>query len=204
MSYTKPFARLGILIAGLPLCVAAMTQDPQPASPESQQYRLIVVRGQDAHNNIKKGRATMAVVEVRDRNDKPMPGIAIIFTLPDSGASGTFVNGGRFITAVTDSAGQASASVQPNAVAGSFNISVSANAPGKTLTASIGQTNVAGAAMSAATIGIIAGVAVAGAVGAAVALGGGSKTSTPSNPPTTVGLSISAGSIPSGAITPHP
>ena len=43
---------------------AVSAQDSQ-----EPQFKLIVLRGENAQNNIKKGRATRPVVEVRDRNN---------------------------------------------------------------------------------------------------------------------------------------
>ena len=174
------------------LCALAI---PLPA--QEQQYKLIIVRGENAQNNVKKGRATRPVVEVRDRNDKPVAGVLITFTLPQNGASGTFVNGSKLFTATTDQAGQASAAVQPNTATGSYNISVSAKVNGQTLTAQIPQANVS-AGVSGTTIAVIAGIAAAAAAGIAVGLtrGGSSTPATPTPAAVQIGLGGAATIIP--------
>ena len=145
--------------------VAALGQDP----PEPQ-YKLIIVRGDNAQNNLKKGRATRPVVEVRDRNNKPVAGALVLFTLPSSGPSGTFVGGGQVASVTTNSAGQASASFTANSVSGKFNVSVSSNINGQTITAQISTANIVSTALSATTLAVILGVIGAAGVGTAIAL----------------------------------
>ncbi|MCZ0212083.1 hypothetical protein OZK63_42740, partial [Streptomyces sp. UMAF16] len=52
---------------------------PQQQADATPQYKLVIVRGDNAQNNIKKGRATRPVVEVRDRNNNPVAGVAVTF-----------------------------------------------------------------------------------------------------------------------------
>ncbi len=169
------------------LCVpAGLAQEPA----QTQKYQIIVVRGDNATNRVKKGRATsQTVVEVRDENNVPVAGIIVTFTLPTLGPGGVFTSGGAMTTVTTNAAGQATATFTPNSLAGSFNIGVSANVPGQApVTASVSQTNTlaaaaaAGGGVSGATIGIIVAVAAAGAAGAAFGLKG--KSSTPGSNPT--------------------
>lgn len=164
------------------LCSAAMliAQQPSPEPP----FQLVVLRGDNAQNNVKKGRATRQVVEVRDRNNKPVGGVLLSFSLPKTGASGTFVDGSQLTTVTTSPAGQASVTLQPNSVAGSFNIEVSGSVNGQPVNAQIAQTNVAAAAgVSAITIGIIAAVAAGAAVGIGLGLSRNGSSSTPALAP---------------------
>lgn len=171
------------------LCAAVVVSAQAPEPP----FQLIVVRGDNAQNNVRKGRATKQVVEVRDRNDKPVGGVLLTFSLPKSGASGSFVDGGQVTTVTTGPTGQAAVTVQPNSVAGSFNIEVSGNVNGQPVSGQIGQTNAAAAAgVSGTTIGIIAAVAAGAAVGIGLGLSGGNKSSSPAATPP--GLRIGAGS----------
>ena len=166
-----------------------MHQGPTPGAPQdlaATGYKINVDKS-TAQNNLRKGRATKAVVEVRDRNNKPVAGVAVLFLLPGSGPSGTFAGGATSLTVTTNAAGQAVASYAPNQLAGMFNLTVSANVNGVTVAATtVAQTNVAaaavaaGAGMSGTTIGIIAGVAAAAAVGLGVGLAGGGNSATPS------------------------
>jgi hypothetical protein len=150
------------------------------------ELKIVIIEGEGGVNNIKKGTATKPVVEVRDRNDKPVAGAAVLFALPDLGPSGTFTNGSRFLTVTTDANGRAAAtSFRPNNVVGQFKIDVRATYQGQTGSATITQTNAlaaaaagAGGGISALTIGIIAGAAAAAAAGIAIGLtrGGGNDT----------------------------
>jgi cell division protein FtsN len=144
--------------------------------------KLLIMAGEGAINNIKQRTARDPVVQVTDENDRPIAGAAITFALPDRGASGVFANGARSMTIMTDSQGTATATgLTPNAVAGDLPIKVSASYQGQTASAVITQTNAvaAGAGMSAATIGIIGAVVAGAAVGAALAFGGGDKSTSP-------------------------
>lgn len=171
------------------LCAAALLHAQQPAPP----YQLVVLRGDNAQNNIKKGRATKQVVEVRDRNNKPVAGVLLTFSLPRTGASGTFVDGAQLTTVTTDPAGQAAVTVQPNSVAGTYQIEVTGNVAGDPVSGRITQTNVAAAGMSGATIGILAAVAAGAAAGIALAVtnGGNNNGSGTATPP---GVRIGVGS----------
>lgn len=154
-----------------------------PAQSPPPELKIWIIEGEGGVNNIKKGTATKPVVEVRDRNDKPVAGAAVLFALPDLGPSGTFTNGSRFLTVVTDANGRAaSTAFRPNNVAGQFKIDVSASYQGQTARTTITQSNSLAAAaaggVSALTIGIIVGAAAAAATGIAVGLthGGGDHT----------------------------
>ncbi len=177
-------------------------QQPQPAAPR---FKINVLRGEGAQNRVTKGRATsQAVIEVRDENDRPVAGAIVTFTMPTIGPGGVFTSGGAVTTVTTNAAGQATATFTPNAVAGSYNINVSASMQGQTATASISQTNLAAAAaaggVSGGTIGIIVAVVAAAAVGGAMAArgggsssSGGSLTTTPTSAPAPPGLRIGIG-----------
>ncbi len=171
-----------MLVAMPPESLFAAPQQQADAAP---QYKLVIVRGENAQNNIKKGRATRPVVEVRDRNNNPVAGVAVTFLLPGNGPSGTFVGGGQTATVTTNAQGQAAASFTPNTVPGKYNVNVSATVNGQSIAAQIATINVvAGAAIAGSTLAIIIGAIAAGAAGTAVALtrndgGGGNANNTP-------------------------
>jgi hypothetical protein len=171
---------------------ALLAQD----APE-QQYKLVIVRGENAQNNIKKGRATRPVVEVRDRNNKPVAGALVLFTLPSTGPSGTFVGGGQIASVTTNGAGQASASFTPNAIPGQYKINVSAGSGAGAVAAEIVTVNVlTSAVVTGTTLALILGLVGAGVAGTAVALtrdSGGSGATTPA------GIRIGPGT---GTVTP--
>src|SRR5262245_29968406 len=95
------------VLLGLEFPVArALAQQDQPAP---QKLQLVIVDGEGAINNIRQRIAREPIVEVRDENDKPLAGAAVVFTLPNSGASGVFPNGSKILTVVTDDTGRAAA-----------------------------------------------------------------------------------------------
>ena len=162
-----------------------------PQSPVG--LTIIVIKGEDSVNIIKKKTAVKPVVEVRDRNNLPVAGASVVFLTPSSGASATFAKGANTVTLVTNSAGRASVSSLQPVEPGAFRINVTASFNGEMATTSIGQTNfltteaakaagalggggtAAGGGMSAATVGII----VAGAAAAATVVAVTLKDDTP-------------------------
>ena len=169
------------------VCCALVFCAPVRAQTDEQpKFQLVVIRGEDAQNNIKKGRATKAVVEVRDRNNKPVGGIAVLFLLPDSGAGGSFVGGAQTASVSTNSVGQAVVTYKPNNVTGNFNMKASVKSGNSETSVNIPQTNIAGAAAAVSTTAIVLIVVAAGVgigLGVGLTRGGGS-----SNPATTVTL----------------
>ncbi len=197
--FLRKFMVFIVLIAAvlIPASAAEMPQGPQ--------LNVVVLEGEGAINNIKQRTARETIVQVQDENHKPVAAAAVVFLLPNDGPGGTFADGSKSVTVMTDSQGQAvMPKMQPNTAAGKFQIRVTASSQGRQTSTMINQTNaVAGggaaggssaAGISGKTIGIIVAVAAAGAVGAVVGLKGGkSNNSTPSPTPTPTGT-ISVGS----------
>lgn len=167
----------------------------------NQKYKLTILEGATEFKRVKKGRvSSQAVVKITDRNDVPVPGIAVSFTVPQLvGGGSSFANGALTSLATTNSLGVASSGALTTGTTGaSFSMSVTASVPGTALTASVpvNMTAAAGAAgggaggAAAGGAGAAAGVstgvivAVVAGVGAAVAgvakaLAGGNDKSTP-------------------------
>jgi hypothetical protein len=129
------------------------------------------------------------VVRVVDAAGKPVVGATVSFTTPAMGASAIFVDGGNQASVTTDENGMARVQgMRPNNVVGNFEIRVTASAGGNRATARIAQTNAAPVAKASggSNKGVLIGVllAIAGGVGAAVALSGGGSSGSPSNPGT--------------------
>jgi hypothetical protein len=149
--------------------------------------RVIVVEGEGSINNIREHTARAPVVRVVDESERPVLNATVNFLLPDTGASGYFVDNRTNLTTTTDPDGRAVArGLRPNNFAGRFQIRVSASSQGRTGTAMISQINVAPSAAKkkSKTKYVIAALAAGGAIGAVVAAkgGGGSGGSTPSTP----------------------
>ncbi len=165
-----------------------LAQAPQPGAPPAK-LNLIIVEGEGAVNNVRQRVTREPIVQVEDENNRPLAGVAVVFTLPGTGASGTFANGSRVLTVLTDQNGRAAMrGFTPNNVTGKMEIRVTASSRGQTASATITQTNAAAAAAAGAGSGkLIAILAVVGgaAVGGVVAAtrGGGSSPAPPVSPP---------------------
>lgn len=167
-------------------------QEPQPA----RALNIRIVEGDGAINNIRQRTAREPIVQVEDENRRPVAGAVVIFTLPERGASGVFVDGSRTLTVTTGPDGRAVArGFRPNGVEGKLEMRVTASQSGAAAASvTITQTNqaiaaAAGAGVSAKLITIlaIAGGAAAGGIIAATRGGGASiQSSTPPQPPATV------------------
>jgi len=160
---------------------------------EGPKLNLVVVEGDGAINNIRQRTAREPIVQVEDQNHKPVAGVAVVFSLPEHGAGGTFANGAHSLTVVTDNSGRAVArGLQVNRIQGQYQINVRASFQGQTASTTISQTNVAATAATTTTAAagvstkllvILGIVAVAGTVGGLYAshtIGGGGGIATPS------------------------
>ena len=163
---------------------------------------LVVLEGEGATNNIRQRTAREPIVQVQDQNHKPVAGAIVVFTLPSNGAGGTFANGARTLSLVSDNQGQAVArGFRPNGSKGQFQIHVNATFQGMTATTSINQSNVAltaaGAAVGAGLSAklIVAIVAVAGAAAAGGAYYATHNSSGSGTPAATIpaGVTVTAG-----------
>jgi hypothetical protein len=168
--------RLMIAMLALALLVSGSTQAAQPA------LRVVVIEGEDAVNIIQQKTAVRPVVEIRDRNNLPVSGALVTFSI-EGGKAATF-GGASTLTVATNAAGQAAVTGLTPSAAGAFQIQVSAAFQGQVATATIAQTNVLTAAQAAAAAGAngasgaSGGSSAGGAGGAAGGAGGGLSATT--------------------------
>ena len=166
-----------------------MVVAPLNAQENAEKYEITIIRGANLVNSVKRRVATEPIVEVHDRNNKPVGGVILTFTLPQTGAGGTFTaTGSTIATVTTDASGRATMpAFTANDQAGAYNINVSGSANGQTFSTEIPVSNAqAGAGISHATalkVAIVA-AAAAGVLGGLVAARGGSSktTVTPGTP----------------------
>ncbi len=173
--------------------VGTFAQD-QPATPGAAKLNIVLISGDGAINNIKSRTARETIVEVRDENNKPISGAAVVFLLPDSGAGLVSSNGTRMVSTMTDAKGRAAMrGLKPNGQAGRYNIQVRANYQQSFGQLEVRQSNIlaAGAAISGLTAAIIA-IGVAAAAGTAYAV-------TRDNGPGRATVGINPGSPTAGA-----
>ena len=144
------------------------------AQQEPLQLQILVIGGEGSINNVKQRTAREPVVEVRDRNNRPVAGALVLFEAPGNGASGTFIGGSPTLRVTTDAQGRAAGQgFRPNTTQGNFNLQVTATAQGVTASTVIHMQNAAGAGLNpahAAGHGKLIGILVV--VGAAAAAGG--------------------------------
>jgi hypothetical protein len=167
-----------------------MLRGPAWAQQPATGLRINIIEGEGAINNIRQRVNREPIVQVEDENHKPIAGAAVVFFLPEQGASGTFPGGSRMLMTVTDNQGRAVArGIRPNGQSGPMQIRVTASFSGLTASSVIAQSNVAAAASASAglsvgakwaiILAIAGGAAAAGAIVATHSGGGSSPSSTP-------------------------
>ncbi len=174
-------------------------------SQQAAPLQIVVLKGEEAVNIIQQKTAVAPLVEIRDRNNAPVAGAVVTFSI-EGGKVATFQGAASTVTVVTNAAGQATAGAMTPLSAGSFSIQVQAAFQGQTALATIAQSNVlaaaeaasgasaaagtssaaasggaAGGGVSAATLGVI-GAAVGGGALVATQVAGGSDAPKPSTP----------------------
>jgi hypothetical protein len=154
-------------------------------APGVSKLNLVIVEGEGAINNVRQRTAREPIVQVEDENHRPIAGAAVLFTLPQSGPSGTFANGAKTLQVLTDSKGRAIAKgLRLNDVSGKFQIQVEASYKGLTATTTINQANAvltagtAAAGISSKVAIVLGAAASAAAVGFIVAKTSGEKAGT--------------------------
>ena len=156
------------------------------AAADQRPLQINVLEGEGAFNDIKKGVGRAPVVEVKDEAGAPVENAKVVFQLPDTGASGAFLDGSRTFVGTTDRQGRAAApALKPNKIEGQFAIVVTASKDGSTGRAEIRESNTlaGGQAMkgggghgTALKIGLAA-ASIGGGIIALVARGHGSSNS---------------------------
>jgi hypothetical protein len=192
---------LTIILCAALVCPAQQVSGPKSTLVQPGGVKIVVVEGEGAVNNIRTKVATQPVVEIRDDNDKPIPGAEVIFQLPAAGPGGVFNGWMRNQTARSNAEGRAGTNgFVPNDEAGRFNIKVTATVGTKSTSAIIAQSNGSGAGngkeakSSRATMWKVLAIVGAGALAGGIyagTRGGDSASSTAAAIP----VSASAGPI---------
>jgi hypothetical protein len=146
---------------------------------QAPSLKIVVLEGEGAVNIIQQKTAVRPLVEVRDRNNLPVAGASVTFSIGGSGSGAAFAGGVQTLTVTTNAAGQAAASGLNALGSGAFQIQVQAAYQGQIATAAISQTNFATAAAAAqAGAGAGGGGGATGAAGGAAGGGGGVSATT--------------------------
>lgn len=178
----RAFALVLMIASGSPAAHAA-----QNAALPKSGLTIVVVEGEDAINVIQQKTAVAPIVEIRDRNNQPVAGATVRFTI--NGGRATF-NGARTITVTTDASGRAAVSGLTPTGSGAFQITASAAFAGQSAAVTIAQVNVLTAAQAAGAAGASSAGGAAG--GAGGASGGGLSF-------TTIAI-VAGGAVAGGAI----
>lgn len=173
-----PFTRLVIWTIALAVSSDPVLAVQQKPVAQSAGLRIVVIGGEGAVNIIQQRTAVAPLVEVRDANNLPVPGVAVTFSVGGQGA--TFGGGLQTLTVTTNAAGQAAAAGLTPTATGAIQINATAALQGQTITATITQTNFAtaqAAAQAATSAGSAGGGSSAGTTaGAGAGSGGGVST----------------------------
>lgn len=174
--------------------VLACGQQPAPSA-----LKIVVLQGEGARHSIRSRHGVQTLIEVRDQENRPLPGAQVVFQLPAAGPGGTFPGGRLTQRTVTDARGQAStAGFAPNDQEGRFNLKVIAVSGDLKAEAVVSQVNQARTEIDArrrskkAWIVLALGGAAAGVI-AATRGGGGSAAATPTPTITLVPGPVSVG-----------
>ena len=140
---------------------------------QASSLRIVVLEGEGAVNIIQQKTAVRPLVEVRDRNNLPVAGASVTFSIGGGGSGAAFAGGMQTLTVTTNAAGQAAASGLNALSSGAFQIQVQAAYQGQIATAAISQTNFATAAAATQAGASAGGGTTTGATGGAAGGGGG-------------------------------
>lgn len=154
------------LVSVLLTAVVALDARQPPA------LRIVVLAGEGGVNIIQQKTAVRPLVEVRDRNNLPVAGATVTFSIGGGGSGAAFAGGAQTLTVTTNAVGQAAASGLNAISSGALQIQVQAAYQGQLATTAISQTNFATAA-AATQAGAGAGTGTTGAAGGAAGGGGG-------------------------------
>ncbi len=120
----------------VPLCPAQQKVEEPP-------FRVRIIEGDGAINDIRQVLNRAASVVVEDDNHNPLSGVSVTFFLPNEGPSGLFSNGSRVLTVFTDSNGiSSSRPIHFNNQIGIMRINVVASVFSQTVNSTIEQTNI--------------------------------------------------------------
>jgi hypothetical protein len=170
---------------------AGPAQPPVPL-PVEDSLHIRVLAGSDEQNDLERRLMAPLVVQVTDRDERPMEGAEVVFRFPINGPGASFPGGRSSVTVRTNTNGQAAAlNWMANGQVGRFQVHVNAsygNQVGETTLSMVNATHVVVAAPKSKAAGwwshrwvkvaVIGGGAAVVAIAVILATrGGGSKSS---------------------------
>jgi len=120
---------------------------PLTAAAEDPALKIVVLEGEDGVNIIEKKTAVKPVVEVRDRNNLPVAGAVVIFSIVGvsaargGGGEAIFANGTKMVTVTTNASGRAVAGELQALSKGTYQVQIQAFNHGQVASTTLTQTN---------------------------------------------------------------
>ena len=116
---------------------------PMAPLPTVQDLRVIVLAGKDEQNDLERNVMAPLVVEVLDKNSRPVEGANVVFRFPLNGPGATFRNQQTSKTVRSDGRGQAAATGWlANGQVGAFEVRVTASYGNETGETTVTMSNV--------------------------------------------------------------
>ena len=190
---TRSVLSIGI-VAALASPNRLLAQKQETIGPPS--IKVEVIAGQGATNNTRTRKAVEPIALVTDERGQPVSGVMVVFTLPETGPGGAFVDESKRAIVYTNAEGKATArGLTPNTTPGKFQIMVNASFQGFTSSTTVYQTNVSPERAKSSTklIAILAIAGGAAAAGVVAASGGGGSSQSLAVPPSRTATTITPG-----------
>jgi hypothetical protein len=190
---TRSVLSIGI-VAALASPNRRLAQKQEAIGPPS--IKVEVIAGQGATNNTRTRKAVEPIALVTDERGQPVSGVMVVFTLPETGPGGAFVDESKRAIVYTNAEGKATArGLTPNTTPGKFQIMVNASFQGFTSSTTVYQTNVSPERAKSSTklIAILAIAGGAAAAGVVAASSGGGSSQSLAVPPSRTATTITPG-----------
>ncbi|HEV2446362.1 MAG TPA: hypothetical protein VGS58_10585 [Candidatus Sulfopaludibacter sp.] len=184
--------------------LAALLAFPSAGQVLPSALAIVVEQGEGAVGTVGQLVGRDPAVRVVDENRKPVSDVAVVFTLPTEGATGTFGNGAKALTVMTDGQGMAAAShLRLSKVPGKVQVHVNASFKGLTARTNFTLISEAPAGYkpgggSGKIVAILAILAAGGAGGAVYAVTRNHGNTPPSSAPpalTPIGITPGTGTL---------
>ena len=188
------------IVAALASPNSLLAQKQEAIGPPS--IKVEVIAGQGATNNTRTRKGVEPIALVTDERGQPVSGVMVVFTLPETGPGGAFVDESKRAIVYTNAEGKATArGLTPNTTPGKFQIMVNASFQGFTSSTTVYQTNVLPERAKSSTklIAILAIAGGAAAAGVVAASGGGGSSQSLAVPPGRTSTTITPGTPVFGA-----
>jgi hypothetical protein len=140
--------RLQSAVAAFLIASCNLAHVPIAAATDDPALKIVVLEGEDGVNIIEKKTAVKPIVEVRDKNNLPVAGAVVIFSIvavsaarSGGGGEAIFANGTKMVTVTTDASGRAVASEVQALSKGTYQVQIQAFNHGQVATTTVTQTN---------------------------------------------------------------